>query len=183
MDTVTLTGTTIRGSVNGRTINCSVRSAPAGLKLPPGQYVLKASPNNPVHGPTVAIESAGATASTATAVATLAPPGVAVSHHKFTPPGSAPGIMKLTPGAPGAIKVAPGAPQTHKIAPRAVKDAPAEKVDFAPSWKWDGAPGQSPQRVLIGSQAIGENCFVAMAGFADLVDAVQQAGAVTLVVK
>ncbi len=56
MDTVTLTGTTIRGSVKGRTINCAVRSSPAGLRLPPGQYVMTAEQNNAVYGPVVSIQ-------------------------------------------------------------------------------------------------------------------------------
>jgi hypothetical protein len=144
MDTVTLTGTTIRGSVKGRTINCSVRSAPAGLRLPPGQYVLKALTDNPVHGPTVSIEGGGSSpasqqfkgmrvegapgSTSPAAIATLVPPGVAGAAHNLTAPGGAPGIMKWTP---------PGAPQSSysKVAPTGLKDVAAGKVD-APAGKY-----------------------------------------------
>jgi hypothetical protein len=166
------------------------------LRLPPGQYVLKIAPSNPVYGPTVSIEGAGPSAGSTspTAVATLAVPGAA-GGFKFTPGASGPKLppsaMKISPGpstAPASVHYGkldpPGAPVAHhyKVTPPSGhKDAPSGKQD-APSWKWDGAPGLSTDRVLISSRAIGENCFVAIAGFADLMDAVQRAGAVALVV-
>jgi len=38
-------------------------------------------------------------------------------------------------------------------------------------------------RVIIAIRPIGENCLVAQAGFSDLLDAVQQAGGVGLIVS
>jgi hypothetical protein len=178
MDTITLTGTTLRGSVDGRTINCSVKSSPAGLRLPPGQYILKAAPNNPVYGPAVSIEGGAPAAGQASAVAALVAPGAPVSHYYKTPQGA---------GSPGAIKFGPAG---IKDAPTGKVDAPAGKFFEPPAGKFfdapasprDAAGGRPAQRVLIGSRAVGENCFVALAGFSDLLDAVQRAGAVALIV-
>lgn len=58
MDTLTLDGTTIRGVVNGRKINCVISSSPAGLTLPRGQYVLRAEEKNAVYGQLLSIEPA-----------------------------------------------------------------------------------------------------------------------------
>lgn len=188
METLALSGSTIRGTVKGKLVNCSVKTSPVGLKLPPGRYVLRASAANPVYGTVLSIESlSSGDAGGAAAIATLLPPGV---NHPSTPtaikfaPPAAPSAQKVTPAG---LKVAPGA---HKIAPSTIKDAPAVKADFAPSMKFDSpsmkfdgpAAGRSGQRVLISSRSIGEDSFVAVSGFSDLLDAVQRAGEVTLVV-
>jgi hypothetical protein len=194
MESVTLSGTTIRGSVKGRTINCALRTSPAGLKLPPGTYLLKPAENNPVYGLVMAIETAGPTgpvapsyskmpAGSPAAVATLVPPGAASAHFKDTPAAGAmagsPIMHKVQPGGPAGHKVTPAA---HKVAALAHKDAPAGKVAAPASPRDPAANLGQQQRVLISGQAIGENCFVAMAGFADLMAAVNSAGGVTLVV-
>jgi hypothetical protein len=85
----------------------------------------------------------------------------------------------VQPGGPAGHKVTPAA---HKVAALAHKDAPAGKVDAPASPRDPASSLGQQQRVLISSQAIGENCFVAMAGFADLMAAVNSAGGVTLVV-
>jgi hypothetical protein len=228
MESLRLDGTTIRGTVKGRQINCIVRSVPDGLVLPRGQYLLRVGENNPIYGLFLAVEAAGGPAAasahkltghwgvkdTPAAVATLVPTKPAYSA-----------IIKEVPGAhkiaPVAHKVAAGA---HKIAPAAKFDAPAVKFDApaakfdapavkieapaakfdapaakfdapaikfdAPAAKFDAAavkadfvPGQGmTARVIIAVRPIGQNSLVAQAGFSDLVDAVQQAGGVTLIV-
>jgi hypothetical protein len=185
MDTVTLSGSTIRGSVKGRTINCSVKTSPVGLKLPAGTYLLKSSSDNPVYGATVSIQATAGSVQSPAAVATLLPPGSSVAGR-----AAAPAAVKFAPGTPATHKDAP--PTAHKIAPPAThaiaaatahKLAPAGKVIDAPASPRDPASGLvQAQRVLISDRAIGENCFVALAGFSDLIDAVKQAGEVTLVV-
>ena len=62
--------------------------------------------------------------------------------------------------------------------------APAVKFDAAaaPAVKFDTAAGQVTQPVLISERSIAGNSFQATAGFGDLVDVVQRAGAVKLVV-
>lgn len=185
MDSVTLTGTTIRGSVRGRLVNCAVKSAPVGLRLPPGAYVLKIE-SNPIHGAVVSIEAApgspGAPSSIkfsnqgpAAAVATLVPPGAPAMDLWKTPAGApATHHFKDSPASPRSVVIKE--PPAKPLSPGA---ASAKFFETGPS----GAAGARPSRVLITAQAIGENCLVATAGFADLLDAVRGAGTVALVVK
>jgi hypothetical protein len=62
MESLRLEGTTIRGVVQGRAINCVISSAPAGLALPRGQYWLSAAEKSPVYGQFLSIEAARGTA-------------------------------------------------------------------------------------------------------------------------
>jgi hypothetical protein len=213
MESLRLDGTTIRGLVKGRPVNCIVRSVPDGLVLPPGQYVLRVGENNPIYGLFLAVEAAGA-------------PGAAASALKWTP-DTAPGALKHSPAAvatlvpttkpaysaiikevPGgklaatALKYVPAAkfdapaakfdapaakfdaPASRVGAPASKVDAPATKAVDAPAPKVEYVPGRGmTARVIIAIRPIGQNCLVAQAGFSDLVDAVQQAGGVTLIVS
>ena len=60
MESLRLEGATIRGLVQGRAVNCIVRSIPDGLVLPPGQYLLRAGENNPLYGQFISVEAASA---------------------------------------------------------------------------------------------------------------------------
>ena len=252
MESLRLDGTTIRGTVKGRQVNCIVRSVPDGLVLPRGQYLLRVGENNPIYGMFLSVEVAGAPGAAASAlkwtpspvkdspsfswdkmsptavkyspaaVATLVPtkpaysaiikevPGahkiapvahkIAAGAHKIAAAGKmdAPAIKADAPAikfdAPAAKFDAPAAkfdaPAAKFDAPAAKFDAPAAKFD-APAAKFDAAavkadfvPGQGmTARVIIAVRPIGQNSLVAQAGFSDLVDAVQQAGGVTLIVS
>ena len=241
MESLRLDGTTIRGMVKGRAVNCIVRSVPDGLVLPPGQYVLRVGENNPIYGLFLSVEAAiapgvapavsydkfrpSAMKDSPAAVATLVPttadyatvwklpphkiapaakfdtPAVKIEAPaakfdapaaKFDAPASkfdAPAV-KVAPAskfdAP-AVKVAPAskidAPAAKFDAPAAKFDAPASKAVDAPAIKLDFVPGQGmTARVIIAVRPIGQNSLIAQAGFSDLVDVVQQAGSVTLIV-
>ena len=58
MESLRLEGPTIRGVVQGRPVNCIVRSVPDGLALPSGQYLLRVGENNPIYGVFLAVEAA-----------------------------------------------------------------------------------------------------------------------------
>ena len=179
MESLRLDGTTIRGLVKGRPVNCIVRSVPDGLVLPPGQYVLRVGENNPIYGLFLSVEAAGA-------------PGAAASALKWTP-DTAPAALKHSPAAvatlvpttkPAYSAILKEVPGFKSVSFRDVAsskvDAPASKVD-APAIKY--VPGQGMvARVIIAIRPIGQNCLVAQAGFSDLVDVVQQAGGVGLIV-
>ena len=245
MESLRLDGTTIRGLVKGRPVNCIVRSVPDGLVLPRGQYLLRVGENNPIYGLFLAVEATAAPGSAAAInYMKMAPSALkdspAAAIATLVPAKPAYGaILKEVPGAPAAVKYAPAskvdapaalkyAPAGEKYAPAAVKYAPAAKFDApaakfdapaykadgapaakfdAPAYKADGAPsamfdaaasakfdgapsakfdfvaGQGmTARVIIAIRPIGQNALVAQAGFSDLVDAVQQAGGVTLIV-
>jgi hypothetical protein len=165
MDSLRLEGTTIRGVVQGRKINCVVASAPGGLALPSGQYWLSAAETSPIYGQLLSIEAARE-------------PGVkpGTITHKIEPPtarADSPAIATLVPaGEASGIKA--GGDFHIKYAPGALKDAPAGKFDSA-------SPSGSP-RVIIAVRPIGEGSLVAQAGFSDLAETVQRAGGVTLIV-
>lgn len=160
MESLKLEGTTIRGVVQGRKINCVISSAPAGLALPSGEYWLSAAETSPVYGQLLSIEAARE-------------PGVTpgASRHKIEPPTAlkdSPAIATLVPaGQASGIKA--GGDFHIKFAPGALKDAPA------------GSPSGSP-RVIIAVRPIGENSLVAQDGFSDLAETVQRAGGVVLIV-
>jgi len=145
METLTLAQSTIRGFVAGKMVNCAVRSSPAGLTLPAGQYLLRPAANNPVYGLVMSIEP-------------------------MRPGGQGPSSVKMTPAA---LKMTPAA---VKMTPAGLKMAPASKVDSP-------AAGFQPSgAIVISDRAIAGNCLVVTLGFGDLVDAVQRAGGVTLIV-
>ena len=201
MESLRLEGPTIRGVVQGRPVNCIVRSVPDGLALPSGQYLLRVGENNPIYGVFLAVEAAApgqmsvaghivkqppsALKDSPAAVATLVPAKPAYSA-----------ILKEVPGvklAPTSAKQVPSAkfdaPAAKFDAPAAKFDAPAVKVEppaakfDAAAIKFDFVPGQGmTARVIIAVRPIGQNCLVAQAGFSDLVDIVQQAGGVSLIV-
>jgi hypothetical protein len=95
----------------------------------------------------------------------------------------APAIIHLK--TPSGAKV--GAPASKVDAPTALKwagakiETPASKVD-APSSAWDVTPAVRAGAIVLSDRAIAANCLVVTAGFGDLVDALQRAGTVTLVV-
>ena len=93
METLTLVQSMIRGSVAGKMVNCTVRSSPAGLTLPAGQYFLRPAANNPVYGLVMSIEP-------------MRPGGQEPSAWKTTPAG-----LKMTPAGlkmgPAGLKMAP----------------------------------------------------------------------------
>lgn len=131
------------------------------------------------------------------------------SAVKFTPaPQAAPAVKFDTAAAP-AVKFDTAAPPAVKFdrpAAPAVKfdsaAAPAVKNDFAPAIKndaaaavatlglphsapaikFDTAAGQVNQPVMLSDRSIAGNSFQATAGFGDLVEVVQRAGIVKLVV-
>ena len=133
MESLRLDGTTIRGMVKGRPVNCVVRSVPDGLVLPPGQYVLRVGENNPIYGLFLSVEAAIA-------------PGVApaVSYDKFRPsamkdsPAAVATLVPTTADYATVWKLPPHriAPAAHKIAPAAKFDTPAVKIE-APAAKFD----------------------------------------------
>lgn len=91
--------------------------------------------------------------------------------------------MKFT--NPSAVKFSPSA---VKFSATAVKFTDPSAIKFtdrsgAPAIKFDSAGSQMAQAVVISERAIaGGNSFIAIAGFDDLIDVVQRAGGVTLVV-
>ena len=209
MESLRLDGTTIRGMVKGRHVNCIVRSVPDGLVLPRGQYVLRIGENNPIYGLFLSVEAAAA-AGGAAAMDIFKAPGILKDS-----PATVATLVPTKPAYSAIIKELPGAahkiaPAAHKIAPAAKFDAPAAKFDApaakfdapaakfdAPAAKFDGpaakfdapavkadfVPGQGmTARVIIAVRPIGQNSLVAQAGFSDLVDAVREAGGVTLIV-
>jgi hypothetical protein len=159
METLTLAQSTIRGFVAGKMVNCAVRSSPAGLTLPAGQYLLRPAADNPVYGLVMSIEP-------------MRPGGQGPASVKLTPAG-----LKVTPAAvkmtPAAVKMAPAA---VKMTPAGLKMAPASKVDSPAAWV------QQPGAIVISGRAIAGNSLVVTLGFGDLVDAVQRAGGVALIV-
>ena len=100
--------------------------------------------------------------------------------HKATDPTA----IKFT--NPSAVKFAD--PSAVKfVDPSTLKFGPAAAVatlvpPHAPAIKFDTAAGQVNQPVVIGERSIAGNAFQATAGFGDLVEVVQRAGAVKLVV-
>ena len=100
--------------------------------------------------------------------------------HKATDPTA----IKFT--SPSAVKFAD--PSAVKfVDPSTLKFGPAAAVatlvpPHAPAIKFDTAAGQVNQPVVIGERSIAGNAFQATAGFGDLVEVVQRAGAVKLVV-
>ena len=110
------------------------------------------------------------------------------SAVKFTEPtahkATDPTAIKFT--SPSAVKFAD--PSTVKfVDPSTLKFGPAAAVATlvppnAPAIKFDTAAGQVNQPVVISDRSIAGNAFQATAGFGDLVDVVQRAGAVRLVV-
>jgi len=170
MESLRLDGPAIRGLVKGRPVNCIVRSVPDGLVLPPGQYVLRVGENNPIYGVFLAVEAAAAPGAAASALKWT--PDAAPSALKHSPAAVATLVPTTKPAYSAILKEVPG--QAHKMAPAGKVDAPAIKY----------VPGQGmTARVIIAVRPIGQNCLVAQAGFSDLVDAVQQAGGVTLIVS
>ena len=120
---------------------------------------------------------------------------------KFTPPSQTAPAVKVDFAAAPAVKVdvaaAPAVKFDTAAAPAIKFDtaaAPAVKFDAAaavatlglphsaPAIKFDTAAGQVNQPVMISERSIAGNSFQATAGFGDLVDVVQRAGAVKLVV-
>ena len=166
METLRLEGTTIRGVVQGRKINCVIASAPAGLALPSGQYWLSAAETSPIYGQLLSIEAAREPD---------AAPGT--GRHKIEPPAAlkySPAVATLVPaGQASGIKA--GGDFHIKFAPGALKDAPAGKF-------FDSASPSGSPRVIIAVRPIGEGSLVAQAGFSDLVETVQKAGGITLIV-
>jgi hypothetical protein len=152
METLTLAQSTIRGFVAGKMVNCAVRSSPAGLTLPAGQYLLRPAADNPVYGLVMSIEP-------------MRPGGQGPASVKMTPAG-----LKVTPAG---LKVTPAA---LKMTPAGLKMAPASKVDSPAAWV------QQPGAIVISGRAIAGNSLVVTLGFGDLVDAVQRAGGVALIV-
>jgi hypothetical protein len=88
---------------------------------------------------------------------------------------------KMDTAAAPAVKFDTAASPASKMDTAA---APAIKFDSAaaPAVKFDTAAGQVTQLVVISERGIAGNSFQATAGFGDLVDVVQRAGAVKLVV-
>jgi hypothetical protein len=183
MERLTLQRSTIHGTVHGQRVMSTVRAAPAGLILPPGQYLLHSPVDNPVYGQVMAIEPLPAS---------VLPPG---DIYIKGMPGS--GIVK-TPSAPVAIKDAPATiKDTQMRAPAWLKiNSPASKVDSpsikfdspsikfdGPSMKWATGPGSADQPVVITSRPIAGNGFVVTSGLGDLFDAVRRAGGVILVAE
>ena len=250
METLTLQQSTIRGTVLGKAVFCTLRGSPAGLQLAAGSYLLQPPQNNPVYGLVMVIEPLTRAAEAATsafdsfrkAQATapgkiaLGPPAnpsavklTEPAAHKATDPAAvkftSPSAVKITdpsavkftdPSAvkmtdPAAIKFAdpagvkftdpsavkysePSAVKftgaaAHKFTdPSTVKYGPAAAVatlglpQGAPAIKFDTAAGQVNQPIVISERSIAGNSFQATAGFGDLVEVVQRAGAVKLVV-
>jgi ribosomal protein L32E len=274
METLTLQQSTIRGTVLGKAVFCTLRGSPAGLQLAAGSYLLQPPQNNPVYGLVMVIEPLTRAAEAATsafdsfrkaqatapgkialgppanpsavkltepaahkatdpaavkftspsavkmtdpsAVKFTDPSGVKMtdpSAVKFTDPSavkySDPSAVKFTdpsavkysePSAvkysePSAVKYSePSAVKftgaaAHKFTdPSTVKYGPAAAVatlglpQGAPAIKFDTAAGQVNQPVVISERSIAGNSFQATAGFSDLVEVVQRAGAVKLVV-
>ena len=258
METLTLQQSTIRGTVLGKAVFCTLRGSPAGLQLAAGSYLLQPPQNNPVYGLVMVIEPLTRAAEAATsafdsfrkAQATapgkiaLGPPAnpsavklTEPAAHKATDPAAvkftSPSAVKMTdpsavkftdPSAvkmtdPAAIKFAdpaavkftdpsavkysepsavkysePSAVKftgaaAHKFTdPSTVKYGPAAAVatlglpQGAPAIKFDTAAGQVNQPIVISERSIAGNSFQATAGFGDLVEVVQRAGAVKLVV-
>jgi hypothetical protein len=193
METLTLEQSVLRGTVLGKPIMCTVSTSPPGLKLPPGSYLLRPPQNNPVYGPVMAIENvAGDTGDEALKTpAAYTPSGALVkvppaSRAKRAPPAvkaDAPSIKFDAPAikfdAP-AIKFDAAA---AKIDVAAIKfDSPAAKFD-APASGWDVFPGRQRPWVPISDRMTGGNCVIVTAGYGDLVEVVQRAGAVRLVVR
>lgn len=164
MDELRLDGTTIRGVVQGRLVNCVVRSVPDGLMLPPGRYLLRPGEPNPVYGPFLSVEAASGPGGVGAAADVFKmPPGAPSSVEFKMPPGAPsavefkmpPAALKDSPAAiatlvpadpapgaikfgPGAIKFTPGAnPATRQSAPGKVADAPAMKFFDPPAMKFD----------------------------------------------
>jgi len=266
METLTLQQSTIRGTVLGKAVFCTLRGSPAGLQLAAGSYLLQSPQNNPVYGLVMVIEPLTRAAEAATsafdsfrkAQATapgkiaLGPPAnpsavkfTEPAAHKATDPAAVkftnPSAVKMTdpsavkftdpsgvkmtdpsavkftdpsavkysdpsavkysePSAvkysePSAVKYSePSAVKftgaaAHKFTdPSTVKYGPAAAVatlglpQGAPAIKFDTAAGQVNQPVVISERSIAGNSFQATAGFSDLVEVVQRAGAVKLVV-
>jgi hypothetical protein len=152
METLTLVRSMIRGSVAGKMVNCTVRSSPAGLTLPAGQYLLRPAADNPVYGLVMSIEP-------------MRPGGQELSSWKTTPTA-----LKMTPAG-------------LKMDPAGLKMAPASKVE-PPAAKFD-SPAAGFQRsgaIVISDRPIAGNSLVVTSGFGDLVEAVQRAGGVTLII-
>ena len=113
------------------------------------------------------------------------------STVKFTPPAQTAPAVKVDVAAAPAVKFDTAAAPAIKFDTAA---APAVKFDAAaavatlglphsaPAIKFDTAAGQVNQPVMISGRSIAGNSFQATAGFGDLVDVVQRAGAVKLVV-
>jgi hypothetical protein len=165
MDTLRLDGTTIRGVVRGRQINCLVHSAPVGLVLPAGRYLLRIE-NNPVFGVLVSVEAASGPDG-------LEPVGI---HFKMPP-----AALKDAPAAVATL-VPPGQATGFTPAPGNLKDVPANLKD-SPASKFFTAGSAGSTRVIIAARPIGQNSLVAQAGFSDLAEIVQQVGVVALVVS
>ena len=91
----------------------------------------------------------------------------------MTPP-----LAALYSGAHHGSTVRAGAIAGRPTAPAVATLVPPN----APAIKFDTAAGQVNQPVVISERGIAGNSFQASAGFGDLIDAVQRAGAVKLVV-
>jgi hypothetical protein len=197
MDTVTLVESMMRGFVAGKMIHCTVRSSPAGLKLPAGQYLLRPAVDNPVYGRVMSIEPmwAGGLGPSAVKYGAQTYEYWKLSAHRGIPDASkvdAPAGLKMAPAskvdAPAGLKMAPAskvdAPAALKMAPAGLKMAPASKVDSpgAPSAFHKSPPAMREGAIVVSDRFIAGNCLVVTSGFGDLVDALQRAGGVALIV-
>ena len=97
MESLRLEGPTIRGVVQGRPVNCIVRSVPDGLALPSGQYLLRVGENNPIYGVFLAVEAAGT-------------PERPASYHWKLPPSA----LKDSPAA-AVLAMVPCAPRSKPL--------------------------------------------------------------------
>ena len=180
MESLRLDGTTIRGLVKGRPVNCIVRSVPDGLVLPPGQYVLRVGENNPIYGLFLSVEAAGA-------------PGAAASALKSDARHGSGGIETLArrgchPGADDETSLQRDPRRRYRVQVCELQGRCLEQSRRTSDARFDApaikyVPGQGMvARVIIAIRPIGQNCLVAQAGFSDLADVVQQAGGVGLIV-
>jgi hypothetical protein len=157
METLTFQQSKIHGTVLGKPVLCELRGAPSGLQLPAGHYLLLPAVKSAIYGQVMPIQPLG--------------PGGATMHQ---------GTVK----SPSQFDVKPGAGFNYSpIAPTAMNYTPVEHKVAAPAIKFDSARQQAPSIVISEHAMAGGNCFVATAGFADLVDVVQRAGGITLVVR
>lgn len=173
MEKLTIHQSTIHGAIHGKPVMATFRTSPPGLRLPPGQYVLRPPVDNPVYGLVMSLEP--------------------VPHAATASRQVAPSAIKVATGpqttAPAGIKVGPRAVPTVRAAPAIKFDSPAIKFDSpaikfdSPAIKWDTGAGGAAQSLVVASRPIAGSCLVVTAGLGDLVDALQRTGGLMLVVE
>ena len=202
MSSLTLSNSTIRGTVGQRQISCAFRVTPSGLRLPPGQYALVRGPQSPIYGtvlvlaPADAVTESAMKRSTASLDKSSTKIAASGSYLKIDTakaprsyydkvdtgrlPNSASSSYSKVDAASSSYSKVEAASYTYSKVDAAIRDP--HKMDAAlggtgsPAGQTSrkaGAGGDQMTALAVSSKAIsGSACLVVIQGFSDLVESV-----------